>query len=107
MSYILQLLENEKKKIVALIASLQAAVTSLLAVWRLYETLRGNSKIKGKTEIYTLPFYSKLNSQCFCSRTWHLERESHFLNLFYLQKVHRNMFKHDWLDKMQINCLTT
>ena len=47
MSYILQLLENEKKKIVALIAS----------------------KIKGKTEIYTLPFYSKLNSQCFCSRT--------------------------------------
>ena len=32
MSYILQLLENEKKKIVALIASLQAAVTSLLAV---------------------------------------------------------------------------
>ena len=61
MSYILQLLENEKKKIVALIASLQAAVASLLAVLRLYGTLRGNSKIKGKTEIYTLPFYSKLS----------------------------------------------
>ena len=88
MSYILQLLENEKKKIVALIASLQAAAASLLAVLQLYGTWRGDSKIKGKIEMYTLPFYSKLNSQCFCSRTWHLERESHFLNLFYLQKVH-------------------
>ena len=38
MSYILQLLENEKKKIVALIASLQAAAASLLAVLQLYGT---------------------------------------------------------------------
>ena len=44
------------------------------------EKLTKNSKIlkiKGKTEINLLPFISKLNS-----KTWHLERESHFSNLF-------------------------
>ena len=40
-----------------------------------------NSKIKGKIEVYSLPFVSKLNS-----RTWHLEHESHFSNPFTLIK---------------------
>ena len=37
--------------------SLQAAVASLLGLLQLYGTLRENWKIKGKTEIYALPFY--------------------------------------------------
>ena len=41
--YILQLLEMEKKKILAmLISSLQATVASLLALLQLYGTLREN-----------------------------------------------------------------
>ena len=44
--YILQLLEMEKKKILAmLISSLQATVASLLALLQLYGTLRENWKI--------------------------------------------------------------
>ena len=38
--------------------SLQAAVASLLGLLQLYGTLRENWKIKGKTEIYALPFPS-------------------------------------------------
>ena len=59
-SYILQLLEMEKKKIVVFIGSSEAFVASLFALLQLYGTLRENWKIKGKTEIYALPFISKL-----------------------------------------------
>ena len=55
-----------KKKIIAvIIASLEAAVASLLAFLQLYEALKENSKFKGNTEIYLIPFNSKLESQYF------------------------------------------
>ena len=47
-----------------LIDSLQAVVASLLALLQLYGTLKRIQKLKEK-----LPFISKLNYQCFCSRT--------------------------------------
>ena len=59
-SYILQLLKMEKKKIVLFIGSLEAAVARLFVLLQLYGTLRENWKIKGKTEIYALPFISKI-----------------------------------------------
>ena len=68
-SYILQLQEVERKKRAVLIRHLQAAVAILFAILQLYETLSENWKIKRKTEIYSLPFISKLNSQCFYSST--------------------------------------
>ena len=68
-SYILQLLEMEKNKIVVPIGNLEAAAASLLALLQLYGANRENWKIKKKAEIYSLPFISKLNSQCFCSGT--------------------------------------
>ena len=43
---------NVEKKKAVLKGSLQAAVVSLLAVLKLYRTLRENWKIKGNTEIY-------------------------------------------------------
>ena len=55
----------------------------LLAPLQLQIALRGNWKTKGNTEIYSLLFISNLNSQSFCSRTWHLERESHFSDLLF------------------------
>ena len=58
--YILQLLKMDKKKIAVLIGSLQVAAANSLALLQLYGTLRGNLEIKGKTEIYLLPFISKL-----------------------------------------------
>ena len=59
-----------KQKIDVLIGSLQAVVVSLLALLQLYRTLRENWKIKGNTEIFSLPFIFKLNSQWFC---WELD----------------------------------
>ena len=70
-----------------------------LYVAHLHRTLRENWKIKGNTEIYSLLFVSKLNFHSFCSRTWHLERESNSSNLY---KTHCNKFKHTWLDKALI-----
>ena len=55
----------EKKIIAVVIASLKAAVVSLLALLQLYGALRENWKFKGNTEIYSLTFNSKLNSQYF------------------------------------------
>ena len=52
----------KKKEISVLIGSLQGTVASLLELLQLYLTLRKNWKIKGKTEIYSLPFISKLKS---------------------------------------------
>ena len=67
----------QKEKIAVLIGSLQAAIASLSALLQLYETLRENWKIKGNTEIYSLPFNSKFNSQYFFQNL----NQSHFLNL--------------------------
>ena len=50
----------EKKKIAVLIGSLQTTAASLLALLQLYGILRANWKIKGETEIYSIPFISKL-----------------------------------------------
>ena len=58
-TYILQLLKMEKRKIFVFICSLEAAVARLFVLSQLYGTLRENWKIKGKTEIYALPFISK------------------------------------------------
>ena len=79
-----------------LIDSLQAVVASLLALLQLYGTLKRIQKLKEK-----LPFISKLNYQCFCSRTWHLEHESHFWTFFTLvyKTFTCNKFKNTWLDK--------
>ena len=66
MSYILQLLEMDKRKTDLLIGSLL-----LILYWfaytllQLYGTLREYWKIKGNTEIYSLPLKSKFNSQYF------------------------------------------
>ena len=68
-----------KLEIAVLIDSLDAVVASLLALLQLYGTLKRIQKLKEK-----LPFISKLNDQCFCSRTWHLEHESHFWTFFTL-----------------------
>ena len=53
-----------KLEIAVLIDSLDAVVASLLALLQLYGTLKRIQKLKEK-----LPFISKLNYQCFCSRT--------------------------------------
>ena len=53
-----------KLEIAVLIDSLDAVVASLLALLQLYGTLKRIQKLKEK-----LPFISKLNDQCFCSRT--------------------------------------
>ena len=66
MSYILQLLEMDKRKTDLLVGSLL-----LILYWfaytllQLYGTLREYWKIKGNTEIYSLPLKSKFNSQYF------------------------------------------
>ena len=52
----------EKKDISAPTDSLQSTAASLLELLQLYGTLRKNWKIKGKSEIYSLPFISKLSS---------------------------------------------
>ena len=58
-SYILQLLEMEKNKIVVPIGNLEAAAASLLALLQLYGANRENWKIKKKLKyIYYLLFPS-------------------------------------------------